>query len=339
MSRIVKERLEAKLVATEDEETVPAERGEKVKIPKLLFRQGELFDEFDESALLDSDWEITEFDTKLTEAEFPADDEALRRASLSVSQAGRIVVDPYERLETELALFDYETGWTHIELVNWLDRNLPFVYVDRGQKVAWINDLVNNLVDQRSFSIEELAYRKFRLRGAVERKLKSGLVKAKQRIFEEFLSDENRFDVRDEHSFVFEQSQYAYDSVYTGVFRLKRHFFPVIGNLKESGEEFDCAQEIANHLPNVEWWIRNVERKPSSFWLQTSTDRFYPDFLVGLYGGIILVVEYKGKHIADSQDSREKKQIGELWAKRSNGKCRFVWVEDNNWQALRDAVG
>jgi len=57
-----------------------------------------------------------------------------------------------------------------------------------------------------------------------------------------------------------------------------------------------------------------------------------------LYGGVTLAVEYKGAHIADNRDSREKKQIGELWEKRSDGKCRFVWIENRNWQPLKDAA-
>jgi type III restriction enzyme len=55
-----------------------------------------------------------------------------------------------------------------------------------------------------------------------------------------------------------------------------------------------------------------------------------------LKNGITLAVEYKGKHIAEHD--KEKRQIGELWARRSNGRCRFVWVEDKNWQILQQAV-
>lgn len=338
VSRIVKERFEAKIVADDDNEKSPAERGESVSIPRLMFRQGDLFEGFDETALLDSDWEIKEFDSELSEAEFAIDNKALRRGSLSISDAGKIVLESYEKLETELALFDYENGWTHVDLVNWLDRNIQFIYADRGQKVAWLNEIINYLVDKRRFSVEELAFRKFRLRGAIERKLKSGLIRAKQRVFAEFMAVETTFDVNDEQSFIFDQSRYAYDSVYTGMFKLKKHFFTKIGNLKDSGEEFDCAHEIANQLPNVEWWIRNVERKPNSFWLQTSTDRFYPDFLVRLKSGLTIAVEYKGAHLSTSEDSREKKQIGELWARRSNGKCKFVWVENKNYRPLYDAI-
>lgn len=117
-------------------------------------------------------------------------------------------------------------------------------------------------------------------------------------------------------------------------------FPPVIGNLKDSGEEFECAEFIANQLAGVEWWVRNVEHKPTSLWLQTASDRFYPDFLLKMQNGLLVAIEYKGQHLSAEKhdDSREKKRIGELWARRSDGRCRFAWVEKSNWQAIRDAV-
>ena len=71
--------------------------------------------------------------------------------------------------------------------------------------------------------------------------------------------------------------------------------------------------------------------------LQTSSDRFYPDFLIGLESGGIVAVEYKGSHIADGRDSAEKKQIGELWERRGRD-CAFAWVENRNWSAIREAA-
>jgi len=336
-SKTVRERMDTASTASVSREKTPAEKGETAVVPLLSYRQLELFELFDETPLLDADWEISTFNARLSENDFAHDVEAMRRASLNISQLEKVECDVYDRLDSQLALFDAEKGWSNTELVHWLDRNIPFVYADHEQKVAWINEALNYLVQERSLSIDELAYRKFRLRGAIERKLADGLVQAKQGVFKGLFADESRFEVRDEFNIVFEQGRYAYDFPYAGVFRLKRHFFPVIGNLKSSGEEFDCAQEIANHLPNVEWWVRNVERKPGSFWLQTASDKFYPDFIIRLYGGETLAVEYKGAHIADSRDSKEKRQIGELWERRSEGRCRFVWVEDKNWSVLNDA--
>lgn len=311
----------------------PAERGESAKIPLLAFKQGALFEIFSESSLLDADWEITDFDPKLIESEFGKDVEAMRRASLNISQLETIKCDVYDRLDNQLALFGMEEGWKITELISWLDKNIYFQYSTQAQKVAWINAVITYLMEKREFTLDELAYRKFRLRAAIERKLTAGLVQAKQRIFDFYFKDESRFDVRDEHFVEFEQGRYAYDFPYTGMIPLRRHFFPVIGNLKSSGEEFECAEFIANQLPDVEWWVRNVERKKTSFWLQTASDRFYPDFIIRKKG-VTLAVEYKGGHIAESSDSKEKKRIGELWAKRSQGQCRFVWVENREWQKI-----
>ena len=78
---------------------------------------------------------------------------------------------------------------------------------------------------------------------------------------------------------------------------------------------------------DVKYWIRNVACNPNSFWLPTSTDKFYPDFVAKLNDGRILVVEYKGKHLIDSADTREKLSIGKLWESKSDGKGLFLMAE------------
>lgn len=46
-----------------------------------------------------------------------------------------------------------------------------------------------------------------------------------------------------------------------------------------------------------------------------------------LEDGRLLVVEYKGAHIADGPDTAEKRTIGQLWERKSGGKGLFVVVE------------
>ncbi|SED35235.1 type III restriction enzyme [Burkholderia sp. WP9] len=340
-ARVVRQQLDAEIAAQMarfSRGETPAERGITATVPLLGITQHGFFDVFNETPLLDADWEISDFDPKLTESEFAHDVEAMRRAALSISQLEKIECDVFDRLDSQLALFGREQGWSPTDLVHWLDRNLYFPYSDQGEKAAWLNAAVSYLTATRTFSIDELAYRKFRLRGALERKMVAGLVLAKQRVFEGLFGDESSFDVRDEHCVELRPGRYAYDTPYVGLLPLKRHFFPVIGNLKPSGEEFECAEKIANELDGVEWWVRNVEKKPSSFWLQTASDRFYPDFIVRLQSGVTLAVEYKGSHIADGTDSKEKKRIGDLWARRSQGRCKFVWVENRDWGVLKAAI-
>jgi type III restriction enzyme len=97
--------------------------------------------------------------------------------------------------------------------------------------------------------------------------------------------------------------------------------------MKSSGEEFDCAQVIDSDV-TIKYWVRNLSKQPiASFWLQTASDRFYPDFVALLTDGRVLVVEYKGDAYATNDDSKEKRALGELWEKRSNGNGLYLFAE------------
>jgi type III restriction enzyme len=137
---------------------------------------------------------------------------------------------------------------------------------------------------------------------------------------------------------IFEQGRYAYDRPYRGFTELPKHFFPVIGNLGEDGEEFDCAVFIATRLEGVKYWVRNVERKHTSFSLQTATDRFYPDFICKLEDGRVLAVEYKNSRDYDLPDNEEKRRLGTLWEMRSGGKCLFVMPRGKDFEAIRAKI-
>jgi len=94
------------------------------------------------------------------------------------------------------------------------------------------------------------------------------------------------------------------------------------------GEEFQCAKAI-DAQPEVKYWLRNIARHPNSFRLPTSTDYFYPDFVAKLEDGRILVVEYKGGHLVDSQDTKEKEIMGQMWESQSKGKGLFLLAVKN----------
>jgi type III restriction enzyme len=43
-----------------------------------------------------------------------------------------------------------------------------------------------------------------------------------------------------------------------------------------------------------------------------------------LKDGSLLVVEYKGQHLAETPDTKEKADIGEIWARLSKGRALFL---------------
>src|SRR5262249_4271318 len=118
--------------------------------------------------------------------------------------------------------------------------------------------------------------------------------------------------------------------------RFNKHYYQTPGQMNP--EEAACASLI-DSLDPVKFWARNLERSPFSFWLPTSSDNFYPDFVVKLKDGRILVVEYKGEMIATTEDTREKNDVGTVWANLSNGFCLFRLVRKHDMEAiLRAAV-
>ena len=66
-----------------------------------------------------------------------------------------------------------------------------------------------------------------------------------------------------EHTFktLTEYYQYPYNNRYTGHYQFQKHYYTDVGDLKSDGEEFQCAQFI-DRLPEVKFWVRNLERKP-----------------------------------------------------------------------------
>ncbi|MEO7954622.1 MAG: hypothetical protein ABIR35_11105, partial [Polaromonas sp.] len=62
---------------------------------------------------------------------------------------------------------------------------------------------------------------------------------------------------------------------------------------------------------------------PCGFSLTTSRGRFFPDFVAELLDGRVAVVEYKGAHLLNDPYEIEKRQVGALWARKSQSRCLF----------------
>jgi type III restriction enzyme len=114
--------------------------------------------------------------------------------------------------------------------------------------------------------------------------------------------------------------------------RFEHHAFQLVGAMNI--DELKCATKIdANG--RVKRWLRNADRESvGGFWLPKSPGRFFPDFVVELKDGTIVVVEYKNPTLNQAAEEQHKKAVGELWAERSAGQCRFAWVVGEDWAAL-----
>lgn len=102
----------------------------------------------------------------------------------------------------------------------------------------------------------------------------------------------------------------------------------VIGGSLYDGEEGDMnqlEQDLAMELtamPNVRWWHRIITRR--GFCINGYINH-YPDFMVMMQSGKIVLVETKGGD-RDNTDSKRKLELGKLWAQYAGKQYRYYMV-------------
>jgi type III restriction enzyme len=222
------------------------------------------------------------------------------------------------------------------DLVRWLDRECRQVDLGQTTLIKWLLALVRHLQADRSVTLTALVRAKYPLAEAIrceiDRRRKTAITAGFQKSLPGFLAAP-RLEDSFSYAFTFHPTHYpARPPYYSGRYRFKKHYYPVIHDLREKradgtpAEEFLCARAIDAH-PSVKHWVRNVEQEARfSFWLPTATDYFYPDFVCELTDGRVLVVEYKGEPYKTNDDSREKSQIGHQWQQSSAGRCLFLFA-------------
>ncbi|MYG07422.1 restriction endonuclease subunit R [Candidatus Poribacteria bacterium] len=320
-----------------DTEPTPAERGKIFKVPKLMVQgeQGHL--EFEESRFLQTPWQLSECDAELTEEEFPSEFNTGERGEIGLSQEGRVEMRFLGQLHQQMSFLAPDDNWDATHLANWLDRTIKHLDILQRESLPFLQRLVKYLVEERSIPIEVLIRNKYALKDAAAAKIDSHRQNVHKTAYESYLLPEcaTPVVVSPDHCFSFEPHSYPYNTRYTGHYQFQKHYYQHVGDLKSEGEEFKCA-EFIDRLPEVKFWVRNLERQPKfSFWLQTATDKFYPDFVCLLTDGRYLIVEYKGDHLWSADDAKEKREIGGLWEARSDGSCLFIMPKGPDFDAIR----
>jgi len=306
-----------------------------IQVPLLAIRVDGELEAVEESHFLEAEWNLSQCDATLTEADFPSQMVAGSAGEVDVDKAGVIRTRFIEQVQQRLSALVGETGWTIASLANWLDRRIPHPDIVQEQSSLFIYKGLHKLMEQRGVTLEQLARRKFPLCNAIAANIDEHRKAQRKRAFTRLLFGEEAraIEVSAEVCLTYEEDRYGANWYYEGGYEFRKHRFSRVGELKSEGEEFDCAVKI-DSLPAVKTWVRNLSRKEWSFSLPTSTDRFYPDFVALLEDGRILVVEYKGGFIATADDAKEKLAVGQLWADRSQRRCVFAMPAARDWNAI-----
>ncbi|MCK5538476.1 MAG: hypothetical protein KAI79_16740, partial [Bacteroidales bacterium] len=97
----------------------------------------------------------------------------------------------------------------------------------------------------------------------------------------------------------------------------------------EEGEMNDFEKKVIYDIANLDsvvFWHRNLERGKG--FLLNGFINHYPDFIVKMKNGKIILIETKGDHL-DGSDSLQKLKLGEKWASKAGDNYRYFMVFNN----------
>ncbi|MDH5824211.1 DEAD/DEAH box helicase family protein [Luteimonas sp. RD2P54] len=302
----------------------PAQRQEKFRVPRLMFKQGTLVLEASADILLDhSGWSILNH---------PADLSSFRY----VDQSRTFLVDvdeeevKWERdpdAQERFAL-GMAAEWTDKELVAFLDRRVRQPDILQPQLVEWIRRAVQGLFD-RGFDLAQLVRAKFVIARKLAEQIKKARTAASEKNYQTTLFATDAPVLADfDHAYTFDPNAYPSSKPCVANYKWKKHYYAVPGDLphkRASGqlaEEFLCALALDN-IEEIDFWVRNIKHH-SQFRLPTATGWTYPDFVARLKDGRLLVVEYKGGDRVSNDDSKSKAQMGHLWQGASDGQGIYL---------------
>jgi|SRR5579859_1491309 len=323
---------------TRGQPVYPAALGESLSVPHLAVRARAQLEIF-EDQFRDAPWSLAGCDAQLSQEEFSIAGPTGKEAVVDIDKAGKVQVEFVQELQRRLSFLDVRGPQTPSELADWLDRVIEHPDITQTQASLFLRRTVDHLLNERGIPFPDLVAARFRLRDAAKEKINKYRIQALTQSYQRMLLPDaaTPLEVSPELCFQFPLNDYPANRYYQGGLKFKKHYYERAAEMNE--EESQCAFLI-DSLPQVEYWVRNLQQRPEhSFWLQTATDKFYPDFVARLSDGRSLVVEYKGADLMPLPDTIEKRTIGELWEARSAGKCIFRLVGlDGMERVLRQAI-
>lgn len=287
-------------------------------MPVLAVRDGQQLEMF-EDQFRDGFWRVSECDSLLTEAEFRLDSGPQTGDEIDV-EAGKVGWRSFtDNLHRQLSFLDAHGPKTEAELAVWLDRAIPHHDVTQVEAGLFMKKAIADLTSKRAFTFEQLVANRFRLRDSIADKIRHLRKTTAKAAYAQMLLPEcvTPLEVSPGLCFTFPLNQYPAPSVYEGPIRFNKHYYELPADMNK--EEADCAAFI-DSLPEVEFWVRNLERDQYAFWLQTSTDKFYPDFVARLKDGRSSPSNTKAV-ISNRPTTRRRKTLSDSFGKHAAKVC------------------
>lgn len=228
-----------------------------------------------------------------------------------------------------LKLTFHDKKFSKEELIQWLDKRLRFTLLDKKDKVGFLTKALDYQLKHRS--LLELSVNRFVLLERLGEVINGVLEEYAKKRFDKFV-DSKKISAKSFDEFpktiILNQEipQEFNKSYYKKIDKL---------NKEEAGlvDRLDLQT-----LPNIDFWIRNREKKDPFYIQGWRKGKFYPDFIAVTKKGNIVALEWKGEDRISNEDTAYKVEIGNQWAKLGKSKLHFFLVHNKNIEEVLNGL-
>ncbi|MFA5925607.1 MAG: DEAD/DEAH box helicase family protein [Parcubacteria group bacterium] len=239
---------------------------------------------------------------------------------------GRAIIDIREDKwikgkQQTLKLTIHDKNFSKEELIQWLDKRLRFILLDKSDKVGFITKALDYQLKHRS--LLELSINRFIFLEKLNEVINGILEAYAKKRFDKFIASKKisvkTFDKFPKTIILNQEIPQEFNkSYYKKIDKLNKEELAMIDRLD------------LQTLPNIDFWIRNREKKDPFYIQGWRKGKFYPDFIAITKKGNIVALEWKGEDRISNEDTGYKVLIGEQWAKLGKGKSYFFLVHNKN---------
>jgi len=227
----------------------------------------------------------------------------------------------------KLNLIYHHKDFTKEDLLNWFLFKVQRSFISIREMKSYLDKVVGYLL--KKHKLNKLSANFYKLREEIEKRIDEIIDNFTIKKFNKL--EKEKLIVSDGVYFNFSKA-IKLTEVCSDNF--EKHLYEKTGKMNK--EESNLAWQI-DGLNNVLWWFRNPEN--IGFYVQGwLKNKFYPDFIVKTKKGNYFVLEYKGKHLKGSEDTKYKEAIGKKWEKLSGRKYYFELVGNSTTDSIINKI-
>lgn len=235
---------------------------------------------------------------------------------------GRILIDIkkddkwQKEVQQVLNLGYKDKNFSKEELLQWLDKKLRFILLEKEDKVGFLKKAIDYQLTK--YSLSELSVNRYVLCDKLSEVIGKVLENFSKERFDKFMKKgtikTKQLESYPETIIIGEEIPQTFS----------KNYYEKIESLNKEEQRFI---ERVDSLPNIKFWVRNREKKDPFYIQGWKKGKFYPDFVALTNRGNILVLEWKGEDRMSNEDTEYKDSIGKIW--ENQGKHQKFFIVNN----------